>query len=110
MGWVSAQKDAVFFLVGRCLLGRDHGLRLLFVVLLRGLRGLRAATLHLPRGDHAGKKEHPEDEQPEVHPQRRVVPVSIVKKLSFATFSTNAIAAVVGVERRPDQQRTSRTI
>ena len=44
-------------------------------MLLQGLCGLRAAALHLPRGDHAAEKERPEYEQPEVHPQRRVVPV-----------------------------------
>lgn len=77
-------------------------------MLLQGLRGLRAVALHLPRGDHAAEKERPEDEHPEVHPQRRVVPVSRgqnrLEKCRYIVEDFN-VTIVVGVER---QTRTTR--
>lgn len=51
-----------------------HGLRLILVVLLLGRLRLSAEALHLPRRDHAAQQEGAEHEQPEVNPERGVVP------------------------------------
>lgn len=53
-----------------------HGLRLVLVVLPLRVRRLPAEALHLARRDHAHQQEGSQHEQPEVRPERGVVPAA----------------------------------